>query len=103
MALTREMEQRLERGGLVAHYEKNAKIWLANAQDAYDYTRKAFAGQRVRPDDVAKALRAAVENDPPLQAVLDENKLSQKYWIDYFTALVIDRTWDRLRKAEERG
>lgn len=98
MALTREIEQRLERGGLIAHFSANTPKWQANCQDAYDYTKKAFAGQTVRPDDVAKALRAAVEIDVPLRTVLDGNKLSQKYWIDFFTALVIERTWGALTK-----
>lgn len=98
MGLTREMEQRLERGGLIAHFNGHTAQWQANCQDAYDYTKKAFAGQPVRPDDVAKALRAAVEIDGPLRLVLDGNKLPQKYWIDFFTALVIDRTWDALAK-----
>jgi hypothetical protein len=98
MGLTRENEQRLERAGLIAHYNANQAAWQANAQDAYDYTKKAFAGQTVRPDDVAKALRAAVEIDVPLRAVLDKKKLAQKYWIDFFTALVLDRTWAALNK-----
>jgi tRNA splicing ligase len=98
MALTLEMEQRLQRAGLVAHLDANAAAWHANAQDAYDYTKKAFAGQLVRQDDIAKALRAAVEIDPPLRKVLDSKKLAQKFWIDFFTALVIDRTWGTLKK-----
>lgn len=98
MALTREMEQRLERGGLIAHFNGSTAQWKANCQDAYDYTKKAFGGQTVRPDDVAKALRAAVEIDVALRTVLDTNRLPQKYWIDFYTALVIDRTWDSLKK-----
>lgn len=98
MALTREMEQRLERAGLIAHFNAKQAVWQATTQDAYDYTKKAFGGQTVRHDDVAKALRAAVEIDVPLRKVLDQKKLAQKYWIDFFTALVIDRTWGALTK-----
>src|SRR5690348_15688589 len=98
MALTREIEGRLERGGLIAHFNAHQAAWKANCQDAYDYTKKALGGGTIRPDDVAKPLRAAVEIDAPLRQVLDQKKLSQKYWIDFFTALVIDRTWDSLTK-----
>ena len=98
MALTREMEQALDRNKLVAHYDATSAHWQGTAQDAYDYTKKTFNGQPVRPDDVAKALRGAVEVDPQLRAELDKRKLRQKYWIDHFTALVVDRTWDALQK-----
>ncbi|MDP2008929.1 MAG: hypothetical protein Q8K11_02015 [Phenylobacterium sp.] len=98
MSLTRDMEQGLERNGLIAHFDANKAAWEATTQDAYDYTKKAFNGQTVREDDVAKALRAAVEISPPLRTELDRKKLRQKYWIDHFTALVIDRTWAGLTK-----
>jgi hypothetical protein len=52
----------------------------------------------VRPDDVAKTLRPVVEIDKALRGELDKKKLSQKYWIDFFTSLVIDRAWPTLNK-----
>jgi hypothetical protein len=97
MALTLEIEQRLERYGLVAYFDANRAAWQDNAQDAYDYTKKAFAGAQVRPDDVAKTLRPAVEIDKNLRRALDAKKLSEKYWIDFFTSLVIDRAWPTIR------
>lgn len=98
MALTREIEQALERNGLIRHYDGHNAAWQTTCQDAYDYTKKTFAGQPVRPDDVAKALRGAVEVDTALRRELDAKKLRQKYWVDHFTALVIDRTWGGLIK-----
>jgi hypothetical protein len=38
MSLTREMEQRLDRAGLIGHFNTNQAAWQANCQDAYDYT-----------------------------------------------------------------
>jgi hypothetical protein len=98
MALTLEIDQRLERAGLVAYFVANQKAWRVVAQDAYDYTKKQFAGAKVREDDLAKALRPVVEIHKGLRTVLDQKRLSQKYWIDYFTSLVIDRTWATLTK-----
>jgi len=98
MALTREMEQALDRNGLIAHFNATSAHWQGTCQDAYDYTKKTFNGQPVRPDDVAKALRGAVEVNPALRTVLDQKKLRQKYWIDHFSALVIDRAWAALQK-----
>jgi hypothetical protein len=98
MALTRAIEQSLERASLVTYFAKNEAAWRDNAQDAYDYTKKQFAGATVRQDDVAKALRPAVEIHKDLRNTLDEKRLSQKYWIDYFTSLVIDRSWNTIKK-----
>jgi hypothetical protein len=98
MALTREIELKLERAKLVAFYMAHQAAWQAAAQDAYDYTKKAFAGAPVRQDDIAKPLRGFVEIHAGLRATLDAGKHSQKYWIDYFTSLVIDRSWATLKK-----
>lgn len=98
MALTQEIDQKLERAGLIAYFTANQAAWQANVQDAYDYTKKAFSGAKIRPDDVAKTLRPVVEIDKALRRTLDQKKLSQKYWIDYFNFLVIDRAWDSLSK-----
>ena len=98
MALTLEIELRLERAGLIAFFAANQAAWQAAAQDAYDYTKKQFDGAPVRQDDIAKALRLVVEVDGALRNALDQKKLSQKYWIDFFTSLVIDRSWDGLQK-----
>src|SRR5260370_17224100 len=67
MALTLDIAQRLTRAGLVAHFEANRAAWQANAQDAYDYTKKAFDGEQGRPDDAAKPLRPVVSIHTPLK------------------------------------
>lgn len=52
MALTLEKLQRLERVGLVKYFDDNEAAWTAAAKDAFDYIKKGFAGEKVRPDDV---------------------------------------------------
>ena len=98
MALTLEVEQRLERASLIAFFVANQAAWQRVAQDAYDYTKKQFNGAMVRQDDLAKALRPVVEVHKELRTALDQKKLSQKYWIDFFTSLIIDRAWAAIRK-----
>jgi hypothetical protein len=98
MALTRDIELRLERAGLIAFFNENRPAWQAAAQDAYDYTKKAFGDAPVRQDDIAKPLRGVVEIHAGLRTALDKKKNSQKYWIDFFSSLVIDRAWDALKK-----
>jgi hypothetical protein len=55
---------------------------------------------RIRPDDVAKVLEPILEVNEDLRDYLSENKLKQKYWVSYFTDLVIDRTWGDITKGE---
>jgi hypothetical protein len=98
MGLTLEIDQRLQRAGLVAYFNAHQEEWKAAAQDAYDYAKKQFSGEAVRQDDIAKPLRMFVEIHKGLRDYLDGHKLSQKYWIDFFNALVIDRTWNGLTK-----
>lgn len=98
MALTLEKLQRLERVGLVKYYDDNAGAWLAASRDAYDYVKKGFGGEKVRPDDVNSPLRSIVGIDKALRTFLNKGKLSQKYWIDDFTVLVLDRTWEEITK-----
>jgi hypothetical protein len=54
----------------------------------------------VRPDDVAKALDPIIEVHEGLRDELNESKLTQKYWIAYFTDLVIDRCWKEITDGE---
>lgn len=93
MALTLEKAQRLERVGLAGYFSRHETAWTATAKDAYDYIKKGFAGQPVRPDDVVPPLISVAEIDSNLRTFLAEKKLSQKYWIKDFAEFVLDRTW----------
>lgn len=94
MALTLASEQRLTKVGLVALFEAHRSEWRAAAQNSHTFVQANFpAGSQVRPDDVAKALVPVVEVNERLKAALAEKKLTQKYWVSYFTDLVIDRVW----------
>ncbi len=97
MALTLDVEQRLEAVELIGFFNENRDAWTAIAKDTYEFVRKHFPeGSKIRHDDVAKALRPVVEVDENLQDALHEKRLSQKYWVTFFTDLVIDRTWNEI-------
>lgn len=98
MSLTLEIDQRLERVSLVTYFTANKAEWQTVAQNGYDYTKKQFGGEQVRPDDLAKAVRPVVEIHKGLRTTLDKKRLSQKYWIDFFTSLIIDRAWAGIKK-----
>jgi hypothetical protein len=107
MALTLEKEQRLGAAELIEFFEKEQKIWKDLAKRSYDYVHRNFpTNSRVRPDDVAKALEPIIEVSTKLRDYLNANKLKQKYWIQDFTDLVIDRTWADISKGaadEKKG
>lgn len=99
MALTLEADQKLEKVGLIAFFHHGEKSWLEDAKKAYAYLRERFPDNvSPRPDDVAKVLRPIIEVDKALQAELARKKLTQKYWISYFTDLILDRCWYTITK-----
>jgi hypothetical protein len=97
MALTLDTEQKLESAGLINFFTEHEAIWRAIVKKGYDYLKGNFPhDSHVRPDDVAKVLLPLIEVDEDLRAYLNANKLTQKYWISYFTDLAIDRTWTQV-------
>lgn len=97
MALTLESEQRLDAAGLVDFFGQERAGWLAVANQSYTFVAGNFpAGSVIRRDDVAKALLPVVEVNEALKDYLDVHKMRGKFWKQFFTDLVIDRTWDTL-------
>lgn len=102
MALTLDTEQKLESAGLVGFFESDQKMWIELVKKSFEYVTGNFPlDSRVRPDDVAKALKPMVEVHETLRDYLSANKLTQKYWISHFTDLIIDRTWEEIGKGEK--
>jgi len=96
MSLTREVEQRLEKVGLVELFDNHKASFQIAAKESHDYLTNNFSGAPVRRDDVAKTLRPIIEVNETLLTYLGEKKLTQKYWIQNFTDLIIDRVWDAI-------
>ncbi len=70
MALTREIELRLERASLIKYFNANRAAWQAAAQDAFDYTKKAFAGAPIRCVDRETCPRTHSSTNSPTVAVM---------------------------------
>jgi hypothetical protein len=101
MALTLDKNQRLDAVGLIDFFDEDRAVWQELAKKSYDFFRGNLPpDSQVRPDDVAKVLEPMIEVDEDLRDFLNEKKLKQKYWISYFTDLVIDRTWGDISKGE---
>lgn len=103
MALNLLKEQRLIAVGLVQFYEGQKALWDAAAKEAFDYVKKGFPeGANIRHDDVSQALEPILEVNKALRDKLNEKKLTQKYWVGYFSELILDRSWDVIN-AEPQG
>jgi hypothetical protein len=100
MGLTLEAEQRLEKVGLVTLFEKDRPTWLGVSQKTYNFVKDGFpTGAMIRRDDVQKGLIPILEVHEQLREYLDTNKLRGKFWISFYADLIIDRTWDEVRRA----
>lgn len=102
MSLTLKVEQRLDAVGLITFFDKRKTRWKRIAQRTYNFVRESFPTEDpVRRDDVAQALLPILQVDKLLGAERNKNKLTQQYWISYFTDLIIDRVWDELDKGKQ--
>ena len=102
MALTLEAEQRLDRVGLVGFYDGMENVWLATAQETYEFIEGNFPdGAKIRRHDVSKALVPLLEVHEDFRDELNENRLRQKFWIKDFADLIIDRTWSDISGEED--
>jgi hypothetical protein len=102
MALTLDTEQKLESAGLIAFFESDQAMWIELAKKSFEFVKGTFPPDSIiRPDDVAKALKPVAEVHESLRDYLSAEKLTQKYWVAYFTDLIIERTWEAISKGEK--
>ncbi|WP_139189226.1 hypothetical protein [Thalassobaculum litoreum] len=101
MALTLEVEQKLENAGLVRFFEKDKGVWLDVAQSSYDYIKGNFPDKSpIRPDDIQGSLKEVLNVNEDLQKFLSGKKLTQKYWFGHFADLIIDRVWGEITTSD---
>ena len=92
MALTFQVEQELEKAGLIEFFEDDRDSWLMKAANSHQFLRDNYpSGAQIRPDDLAKALGPVLEVDVALKDFLENGKLKQKYWTERFVDLIVDR------------
>jgi hypothetical protein len=101
LALTAAKMKDLEDKGFVELFDRHRKLWEAKAHEAFGYADNFVtpAGEPVRPDDVLPLLVPALVLAGELRDFLDEKRLTQKYWRDYFGEFIIDRLWADLTKT----
>ena len=94
MSLTLEIEHRLKGKGFDALYDANTAKWIDMAGKAREYTGTFISGaEAVRPGDVSENLQNAIKIDPHFEAHLKQRKLTQKYWIRFFSDYILDKIY----------
>jgi hypothetical protein len=88
----------LEDKGFIELFEEHRALWETKAEEAYSYAENfvAPAGEPVRPDDVLPLLVPALVLAKELREFLDDKRLTQKYWRDYFGEFILDSLWEDL-------
>jgi hypothetical protein len=100
VGMSLKIQQRLEDAKLTEFYDGNDTPWKKLAKETHDFVKTHFPnGAKIRRDDVSEALVSYLEVDESLNGFLKQHKLRQKYWIEYFADLIIDRTWGEISKS----
>ena len=104
MALTAAKVKDLEDRGFVGLFDEHRDLWETKAKEAYAYAVGLVAGtgEPVRPDDVLPLLVPALILARELRTFLDENRLTQKYWREYFGEYILDYFWSELSRTRDR-
>ncbi len=103
MALTAAKKKDLADKGFLELFEQHRKLWETKAREAYTYAARLIAptGEDVRPDDVLPLLVPALVLAEEFRSFLDDNRLTQKYWRDYFGEYVLDFFWHDLESGRK--
>lgn len=94
MSLTIEIEHRLNDKGFDKLYDGHTDKWVEMAAKAREYT-ESFIGENesVRPGDVSENLQNAIKIDPNFEGHLKAKKLTQKYWVRYFSDYILEKIY----------
>jgi hypothetical protein len=103
MALTAAKVRDLEDKGFLDLYREHRELWDTKAREAYTYAKTLVAptGERVRPDDALPLLVPGLVLVKEFRRFLDDNRLTQKYWRDYFAEFILDRVWADLEGGDD--
>lgn len=101
MGLTAENELSLRDANLIKFYEKNKADFADVTRKSYDFASDQVAqiNLPLRRDDVCTFLVPALRTHEKLRNELARLKLRQKYWYERFADLILDTSWDELRKG----
>jgi len=105
MALTAAKVKDLEDKGFMDLFNQHHDLWEGKAREAYEYAEHFVpaTGEPVRPDDVLPLLVPNLVLSTEFRDFLDENRLTQKYWRDYFGEFILDRLWTDLTHDDDEG
>jgi hypothetical protein len=94
MSLTTETLHRLRAKEFDKLYTDHEAKWKEAVENASTYVQTYIKGKdKVRPADVAEALRTSVKIDPDFEQYVIKHNLKQKYWVNDFVDYIIDQIY----------
>ncbi len=93
MALTEAVRLRLEGIGFEKLFADNEAKWHKMADEARHLMAGQVQGGEPTVDDIKKILEPMLELDPDLRKFLEQNRLTQKYWVGHFTDYVLHKVY----------
>jgi hypothetical protein len=98
VGLTATKAVRIEDAELNKLFDKKRTLWKGLAKEAYKYVAPAIKARKedVRRDDLITPLLPVLEISSDLRDFLDEHKLTQKFWYEWFAEWIVDHVWSEL-------
>jgi hypothetical protein len=95
MGLDAEKLHRLKEKSFDTLYSDHEAKWKEMVAKAKNYTMTYLdgGGDRVRPADVSAILQTAIRVDPHFEKHLQNKRLQQKYWAEWFADYAIENVY----------
>lgn len=93
MALTEKVRLRLSGKAFDKLFESHKAAWTKLAERARALIAAEVASGQPTVDDIKKTLLPLIEINPHLRHFLEEKNLTQNYWTNDFTDLVLDKVY----------
>ena len=75
-------------------YSGKADKWKAMVHTALEYAQTCVGnGEKVRPGDVVAIVQNAVRIDSTFEKHLNQKKLTQNYWLRWFSEYIVEQTF----------
>ena len=95
MSLDTEKLHRLKGKKFDELYAKNNHKWNEMVDNATKYAKTIMekSGDKLRPADVSEILQNAIRIDPQFESYLQNKKLTQKFWVEWFADYAVEQVY----------
>lgn len=104
MSFDTERLHKLRSKGFDKLYSGAIPKYQEMADTALEYAKTCVPpGEKVRLGDVVAVIQNAVRIDPAFEAHVKGKKLTQKYWINYFSEYILDQVYPQPNLTKPTG